>query len=165
MISMQLSAKGGMFIRKWEDFAAKPYQDIGGVWTWGYGHARVGNEPIPVVISQIDAMNLWKKDMAPFIAAANRAIIHTMSQNQFDAFISILENVGPGVPGTKDGVILLKNGQQSTLLKHINRGEMDLAAAQFTAWDKVGSHEVRGLLNRRMAEKAMFQTPDGVTQS
>lgn len=159
---MQLSEKGGMFIRNWEKYESKPYQDGGGVWTWGYGHARVGKEPLPKFISQIDAMNLWKKDMAPFVAMANRAITHPLSQNQFDMFISILENVGPGVPGVKDGIILLRNGQRSTLLKHINEGALDLAAAQFPAWDKIGGTVCKGLLNRRMAEKTIFQTADGV---
>jgi lysozyme len=161
-MNMQLSEKGGIFIRKWEDYAAKPYQDLGGVWTWGFGHARVGHEPMPTIISPLDALALWKRDMAPFVAMANKAITHPMSQNQFDMFISILENVGPGVPKIKDGVILLKNGKKSTLLTRINEGAFDLAAAEFPKWDKVGAHEVRGLLNRRNAEKAIFQTADGV---
>lgn len=162
-MNMQLSEKGGMFIRNWEKYEAKPYQDQGGVWTWGFGHARVGHEPIPKSISLIDAMNLWKKDMGPFVAMANRAITHPLSQNQFDMFISILENVGPGVPKLKDGIILLKNGKHSTLLTRINQGALDLAAAEFLKWDRIGPHESKGLLNRRTAEKQIFQTADGVT--
>lgn len=161
-MNMQLSEKGGMFIRKWEDYAAKPYQDLGGVWTWGFGHARVGHEPMPTTISMIDALALWKRDMAPFVAMANHAITHPLSQNQFDMFISILENVGPGVPKLKDGVILLKNGKKSTLLTQINKGAFDLAAAEFPKWDLCSGHPIRGLLNRRNAEKAIFQTADGV---
>jgi lysozyme len=161
-MNMQLSEKGGIFIRRWEDYAAAPYQDLGGVWTWGYGHARVGHEPLPKLISRIDALSLFNRDVAPFVKMANTAITHPMSQNQFDAFISILFNVGPGVPKIKDGVILLKNGRKSTLLTHINAGAMDLAAAEFPKWDKVGTAESRGLLNRRIAEKVVFQTPDGV---
>lgn len=161
-MDMQLSEKGGIFIRGWEKYMCAPYQDSVGYWTWGFGHKRVGNEPMPKTISMTEALALWKKDMAPFIAMANKAITHPVSQNQFDMFISILENTGPGVPGVKDGVILLKNGKQSTLLKQINAGAFDLAAAEFPKWDHAGGNEVRGLYNRRLAEKAIFQTPDGV---
>lgn len=157
-----LSSEGGLFIRKWENFSPTPYQDVGGVWTWGFGHARVGNEPIPKHVTPLDALSLWKKDMAAFVQIANTAITHPVSQNQFDMFISILENVGPGVPKVKDGVVLLKNGRKSTLLTQINAGAFDLAAAEFPKWDKVAGRECKGLLNRRLAEKAIFQTADGV---
>lgn len=156
---MKLSEKGGMFIRKWEDYAAKPYKDIVGVTTWGFGHARKGNEPVPSSISMIEALNLFKKDVAPFERMLNTALAVQVNQNQFDALMSILFNVGPGVPGIKDGIILLKNGKHSTLLTDVNNGAFDFAAAQFPLWDKAGGKEVKGLLNRRLEEKAMFQSP------
>ena len=161
-MNKQLSLAGGSFIRGWEKYMRLPYQDSVGYWTWGFGHKRVGNEPIPQFITAVDALALWKRDMAPFVAMANKALTHECSQNQFDMFISILENTGPGVPGTKDGVILLKNGKQSSLLRYMNQGAFDLAAAEFPKWDHAGGKEVRGLYNRRMAERAIFQTPDGV---
>lgn len=156
---MQLSEKGGQFIRKWEDFAPKPYKDIVGVVTWGFGHARVGNEPIPKQVSLAQAMSLFDRDIEPFEAILNRALTTQLNQNQFDALMSVLYNVGPGVPGVKDGIILLKSGKHSTILTQTNLRAFDLAAAEFPKWDLAGGHPVRGLLNRRLEEKAMFQSP------
>lgn len=154
---LSLSSAGERFIQGWEKYAAKPYPDVGGILTWGFGHARRGNEPVPAFISVPDAQKLFDSDVAPFVTIANRSITHVLNQAQFDAFISILYNVGPGCPGVKDGVIVLKTGQPSTLLRHINAGELDLAAAEFPKWDRVGGKEIHGLLNRRHAEAAMFQ--------
>lgn len=44
----------------------------------------------------------------------------------------------------------------STLLRDINAGRMDLAAAQFDAWDHAGGQVLAGLLRRREAERAEF---------
>ena len=156
---MKLSEKGGMFIRKWEKYEAKPYKDVVGYTTWGFGHKRVGSEPVPAFISMIDAMNLFKKDVAPFETILNNALKVQLNQNQFDALLSLLYNTGPGVPGVKDGVILLKNGKPSTVLTRVNEGAFDLAAAEFPKWNKAGGGEVRGLTNRRLEEKAIFQSP------
>jgi lysozyme len=89
---------------------------------------------------------------------ANRAILVPVLQAEFDAFVSILFNVGPGVPSIKDGIIVLANGRPSTLLREINARAMTLAAAEFPKWDKIGAVTSQGLLNRRLAEQKIFAT-------
>ena len=56
IVPMKLSEKGGMFIRGYEKYMSKPYQDEVGYWTWGFGHKRVGNEAMPKFVSMIDAL-------------------------------------------------------------------------------------------------------------
>jgi lysozyme len=157
MSALKLSTDGERFIQGWEKYEPKPYQDIVGVWTWGFGHARKGHEEMPTYISVADAQKLFDSDAAPFVTMANRAITRVLSQSQFDAFVSILYNVGPGAPGIKDGIIVLKSGKPSSLLAAINAGDDAKVATEWVKWDRAGGKEVQGLLNRRKAELAMFQ--------
>lgn len=156
---MDISPAGLAFIASWEKYASKPYKDVGGRTTWGYGHLQKPGEVVPAYISPSDAMALLKSDCAVFVAIANRNLKFPLNQNQFDAFISILFNVGPGVPKVKDGIIILRSGKPSTLLTDINARAFAAAANQFPQWDKVDGNVVQGLLNRRLAEQRMFQKP------
>jgi lysozyme len=157
---MNVSPNGVSFIAGWEKYAATPYRDLNGFWTWGYGHLQMPGETRPAFISQPNALALLKNDLGQFVGIANNALKVAVSQNQFDAFISILMNVGPGVPKVKDGIILLKSGTQSTLLKDINARLFPAAALQFLLWDQANGRKVQGLLNRRQAESKLFQQPD-----
>lgn len=161
ILPMKLSASGGNFIRNYEAFRSVPYKDIVGYTTWGFGHKRVGTEPVPRSITRVDALALFERDIAPFEAILNRALKVQLNQNQFDAMMSLLYNTGPGVPGIKDGVIVLKSGKPSTLLTDVNNRAFDLAAAEFPKWDNAGGKEVDGLLARRKMERVVFQTPTG----
>lgn len=108
---------------------------------------------------QIDAA--FAADIAKFEDIANREVKVTLNQHQFDAFVSILFNVGPGRaakgndPG-RDGIITLKNGQPSTLLRKLNAGDYTGAANEFTKWCRGGGSKSLGLYRRRMAEKLVF---------
>lgn len=102
---------------------------------------------------QID--DAFAADIAKFEAMANDAIKVTVNQNQFDAFVSILFNVGPGSK-TKDGIIRLKSGEPSTLLRKLNAGDYAGCANEFTKWCRSGTGKSLGLYRRRMAEKLLF---------
>jgi len=157
MTALTLSTTGERFIQGWERYEPKPYKDIVGIWTWGFGHARKGQEPMPDYISVADAQKLFDADAAPFVKIANRALTRVLNQAQFDAFVSILYNVGPGVPGLRDGIIVLASGKPSTLLSAINAGDDAKVAIEWVKWCKAGGKQVQGLLNRRNAELAMYQ--------
>jgi GH24 family phage-related lysozyme (muramidase) len=90
---MNVSPNGVSFIAGWEKYAATPYRDLNGFWTWGYGHLQMPGETRPAFISQPDAQALLQKDLGQFVGIANNALKVAVSQNQFDAFISILMNV------------------------------------------------------------------------
>jgi hypothetical protein len=48
------------------------------------------------------------------------------------------------------------NVRSSTLLRLLNQGNYDGAAAQFGRWIKAGGRVLRGLVRRRAAERALF---------
>lgn len=137
-----------------------PLSKDGRPWTIGIGHT--GPEVVPGLIwndAQID--EAFKNDVEIREEIANREIKVTVNQGQFDAFVSILFNVGAGRkasgsdPG-KDGIITLKNGQPSTLLRKLNAGDYTGCANEFTKWCRGGGGKSLGLYRRRMAEKLVF---------
>ena len=100
-------------------------------------------------------------DVALREADANNAIRVPVTQGQYDAFVSLLFNVGHGSP-VRDGIVRLKSGYPSTLLAKINARDYEGAADQFLRWVSPGSNVERGLLKRRTAEQAVF---NGVSAS
>jgi lysozyme len=97
-------------------------------------------------ISQDQADLLLHSDVAGAVACVNRAVTTDISQSQFDALVDFVFNLG------------CARLLGSTLLRHVNTGEFELAAAQFLLWDHAGGVVVPGLLLRRQAEMAMFQS-------
>ena len=108
---------------------------------------------------QIDTA--FESDIAQFERIANENIEVTVNQNQFDAFVSALFNIGPGradKPGKrgKDGLITLRNGQPSTMLRKLNAGDFSGAQAEFVKWCHAGDGKSLGLYRRRYAERLVF---------
>lgn len=119
------------------------YQDSGGVLTIGFGH--VGSDVhLGMTITQDQADALLDKDVQVAVDAVNRLVAVSLSQNQFDALVDFTFNLGEGVLA------------RSTLLKMLNAGKYDYAAAQFLVWDHVNGRAVAGLLRRRRAEMELF---------
>jgi GH24 family phage-related lysozyme (muramidase) len=70
-----------------------------------------------------------------------------MNENQLSAVISFVYNVGIGAY------------HDSTLLKLLNQGDVQDAADQFMKWNKAGGQPLKGLTNRRSAERDLFLKP------
>lgn len=147
---MRTSANGVALIKRFEGLELEAYQDIAGVWTIGYGHtgdrAQPGNQ-----ITEHGAEQLLVADLAPREAAVNNLVKVPLNQNEFDALVSFVFNVGAGAFAG------------STALTRLNRGDRIRAAEALTWWNKatVGGtlREVQGLTRRRAAEKELFLTP------
>jgi lysozyme len=138
------SDAGFALTKKFEGLRLAAYQDQVGVWTIGYGHT--GREVHGgMVISQDQADVLLHSDVASAVACVNRAVKAEISQCQFDALVDFVFNLG------------CARLLSSTLLRYVNAGECDLAAAQFLVWDHAGGVVVPGLLVRRQAEMTIFQ--------
>jgi len=69
----------------------------------------------------------------------------SLTQNQFDALVSFVFNVGVGA------------FKSSTLLRKLNAGDYDGAAGQFPRWNKDNGREIAGLTKRRHLEQSVFQ--------
>ena len=126
----------------------------GDPWTIARGHT--GPEVhAGMTCTQAQADAWFEADMAKFIMAVHLAVKVPLSQNQFDAMVSIVENVGPGSQ-ERDGILRLKSGNPSTLLRLLNLGDYKGAANEFPKWCSPGSSVERGLKIRRLAEQALF---------
>jgi len=67
-----------------------------------------------------------------------------LTQNEFDALVSLTYNIGCSAFAG------------STLLKLLNSSDYDGAAVQILRWDKQAGKPLAGLTRRRRAEKEMF---------
>lgn len=154
---MNTSPAGIALIRSFENCVLKAYPDPksgGDPWTCGWGSTR-GVTPT-TVWTQDEADAHFMQDLADAEAMVLRYVTHDTTQWQFDAFVSIFQNVGPGSQ-YKDGIGRLKSGNPSTLLRKFNAGDIGGAEAEWLKWISPGSAVEHGLLRRRQAELALFR--------
>ena len=138
-------------IKQYEGCKLTAYQDIVGIWTIGYGTtaaAGLGIEPAKgMTITQERAEDLLRQGVEKFATTVDAMITAKVNANQFGATVSLSYNIGP--------TALAK----STVLRELNAGNYDKAAAAFRMWNKAGGQVVKGLVNRREAEIKLFLTP------
>jgi lysozyme len=120
---------------------------------WGATGPDIGPD---TVWTQEQADTRLLQDIAIREAIVDRAVTHDMTQGQYDAFVSIIFNVGPGSP-YKDGIVRLKNGNPSTLLRCFNAGDIGGCEKQWLLWVSPGSAVEHGLFRRRQAELVLFR--------
>lgn len=136
----QLSQNGLKLIKKYEGCRLKAYQDIGGVWTIGYGHT--GNVKKGQTITQKQADNLLVQDTKRFVAHVNKFMgVYQFNQNQFDALVSFAYNIG-------NINTLTKNGKMS--INEISK--------RIPLFCNCNGKKVKGLVLRRADEKILFDT-------
>ena len=155
---MNASPECFAIIRKFESCQLTSYPDPitrGAPYACGWG--ATGPEIGPGVVWTQERADLrLVGDVAQREVAASRAITRPVTQGQFDAFVSILYNIGAGRPD-RDGIIRIKSGAPSTLLRLLNAGDSEGCADQFLRWVSPGSNVVRGLTIRRTVEQAVFR--------
>ena len=138
-------------IKQYEGCKLTAYKDIVGIWTIGYGTtaaAGLGIEPAKgMTITQDRAEDLLRQGVDAFAAKVDALILAKVNANEFGACVSLAYNIGPGA------------FSKSTVLRELNAGNKDRAAAAFKMWNKAGGEIVQGLVNRRNAEVALFLTP------
>ena len=79
-----------------------------------------------------------------------------LTQNQFDALVSFVYNVGPGKKGVKDGLITLRNGDPSSILRNMRAGNIQAAGDSMLSWTRSAGVVMPGLVKRRQAERALL---------
>lgn len=143
---MKTSNKGIDLIKNHELLRLRAYIDPVGVWTIGYGHT--GGVKSGDVITEEQAEALLRADLA----IAERAVSDTglrINQNQFDALVSFVFNVGSG------------NFARSTLLRKGRVNTLDPSIAnEFRKWVKgrVNGQLITlpGLVKRREDELKLY---------
>ena len=130
-------------VESFEGVRLESYQDVGGVWTIGYGHTAGVVEGQTETLS--GAMFDLNDDIDIADAAVNRLVNVPLGQDEFDALSDFVFNAGEG------------NFAGSTMLRLLNSGDYQAAANQFDLWDHVSGKVVAGLLRRRQDETAMFE--------
>jgi lysozyme len=140
-----------------EGLRLQAYQDVGGVWTIGYGHAGP-QVHAGLVWTEAQADAQLNADLNSFGDRLDEAVRVSLLPQEKAALVDLLFNVGPGRAGARSGILVLASGQPSTILKMVNAGDIDGAAAQFMAWDKAGGKALLGLQARRARERSLFLT-------
>jgi len=139
------SGKGLALTESFEGCRLTAYQDQAGIWTIGYGHT--GAEVVRgMTITQQQAENFLLADIHVAATCVNNVVVVRLSQEEFDALVDFVFNLGRG------------RFEGSTLLRDLNTGNFTSAAAQFELWDRAGGAVVAGLLRRRQAEAALFNS-------
>ncbi|CAI1079295.1 Phage-related lysozyme (muraminidase) [Serratia entomophila] len=139
---MIIDVNGLKLIKHFEGLRLRAYQCSANVWSIGYGHtAGVGPDD---VITEGQAISFLRQDVAESERAVNQYVHVPLTQNQFDALVSFVFNLGVG------------NFRTSTLLKKLNAGDYDGAAQEFGRWIHAGGKALPGLVRRREAESALF---------
>lgn len=139
--ALTFSAASLIALATWEGFESKPYKDIGGVWTDGFGNT---NQVVPnksVTVPQ--ALDRLNKNLNEFEATVNRCITKPMTQGQYDAFVKFSFNVGSNA------------FCRSTLVRKFNEGDSTGACNELRRWVFVKGRRVQGLVNRREAERKL----------
>lgn len=157
MSKMTIGTNGLNLIKGFESLRLDVYKCPAGIPTVGFGHVVLPNEPyrLKQKITLDDAMRLLRSDCAKFEKAVSAAIKVPLSQNQFDACVSLAFNIGADAFAS------------SSVAREINRGNFESAAERFLLWRFAtvnGKKTVlRGLVRRREAERELFLKTDDAT--
>jgi len=155
---MKTSEKGKQLLRDLEGLRNYAYADTGGAMTIGIGHLLTRQELTTGTIiingksinhddnglTNEQCFDLLAHDLAGAEEAVNRFVIVKISQNQFDALVSFVFNVGKTA------------FEKSTLLIKLNQGKYVEVPAQLMRWNKDGGVVVKGLTNRRKKEVELW---------
>ena len=147
----KIGQKGIELLKHWEQgpqggFAATTYKCPGNKNTIGWGHVIKVTDNITPPITLAQAESLLRSDVEWACEAVNKWVRLELTQNQFDALVCFVFNVGA------------TNFKSSTLLAVLNQGRLDLVPAQFIRWNKSNGKVIKGLTNRRIAEVLLWQT-------
>ncbi len=142
---MNIGPAGIALIQSYEKLRLRAYlPTIDDRLTIGWGHTGSDVEEDTVwTVEQADAAFL--KDIAWVEDCVNKHVTALLEQNEFDALCSLCFNIGcTAFAG-------------STLVRLLNSGDYDGAAAQFHVWNKQKGRVLNGLVVRREAEAKLFE--------
>ena len=152
---MKTSDNGIKHLIELEGLRTEPYKDVKGFATEGVGHLMVtsGGRPIEFkeyqlvakyrkVFNEADARALLAEDLKIYEAAVNEAINVDLTQNQFDALVSLCFNIG------------CRGFKASSVVKAVNNNPFDYVTIvkAWMLWNKP-----RVLVGRRIKETIYYK--------
>lgn len=145
---MRTSQKGIDLIKEFEGYSERVYLCPGGVYTIGYGHTR--GVQIGDTCTREKAEEYLRDDLKDTEEAIEALVTVPLTQNQFDALVSLVYNIGSG------------NFYDSTIRRVINAngGDMEEYRRAWMMWVKSKGKRLKGLVRRREAEFKLFSSND-----
>jgi lysozyme len=157
---MQVGSNGKKLLIELEGLKTEAYEDSGGAPTIGVGHLltlderrsgiiRIGSNDFNYLggLTEQQCCDLLDQDIRWAKDAVNREVKVILNQNQFDALVLFVFNVGAGA------------FRSSTLLKLLNQGKYDQIPTQLRRWTKDNGRVIQGLVNRREKEIRLWEMP------
>ena len=145
---MELNDAGIALVKQFEGCKLQAYPDPGtggAPYTVGYGHT--GSDVTPdTVWTQEQADKALASDLEHTANIVSHLLSTSVSDEQFSALVSFAYNVG------------VHNLASSTLLKLTNSRDFTQAAPEFLKWHFAAGKDMPGLLNRRIAEKELYES-------
>lgn len=141
---MNISKNGIDFIKKEEGLVLNAYLCPANVWTIGYGHTNGVKKGDKVTEEQ--AEDFLVNDLLYSERIVNKMVKVKLNQNQYDALVSFVFNVGSG------------NFINSTLLKKLNAGaNSDEICVELRRWIFSKGRKLPVLVARRQRECELYQ--------
>lgn len=141
MANKRIGQAGLALIKQYEGCRLAAYRCAAGVWTIGYGHTAGVHSGMTITQAQADAY--LRQDIAKFEGYVNNPvcvpITANLNQNQFDALVSFVFNLGAG--------------NLRKLCKGRTAAQIALA---MPSYNKAAGKVLAGLTRRRKAEQALF---------
>lgn len=137
--AISLSATALVAIVLHEGYKDNAYIPLAGdIPTIGFGTTsgvKLGDRTTPE-----KALQMAMRDVQSYEGAVKSCVKVPLSQNEYDAFISLSYNIGTGA------------FCKSTLVKKLNAGDYEGACKQILLWDKFKGKPLSGLTKRRQEE-------------
>lgn len=148
---MQTSERGIRLIKHYEGVRNRPYRCAAGLYTVGVGHLIGDGKSLPDTwnrtFSEAEIDGLLKRDLRRFELGICKMLPNMpLRQSEFDALVSFSFNLGLGC------------FQRSTVRQALLRGDKKTAMESLLKYCRAGGKILKGLLNRRLDEKALFES-------
>jgi lysozyme len=157
VMNRKFSENGERKLVQAEGLKLEPYKCSAGHWTIGIGH-KIKKGEYFTSITEDDAYKILRQDVAPLVNFLNIHLKTIVTQNQFDALVMFLFNIGE------------TQFLNSSVFEHLKSGKYEEATIPWSQWINVTVKEecketgkmikklvpVEGLINRRAMEIQLF---------
>lgn len=131
-------------IKLYEGWRAKPYKDLSGKHhAIGYGFSTKHTNK---TMTREEGDRIFDKKILIIQEKIKSKIKVPLNQNQLSVLVDMVYNIG------------LSKILKSTMVKHLNNGDYDLAGKQINRWCKANGKTLRGLVKRRAWNTELWNT-------